>query len=151
MSSSHLLSIKIQGLSWIRETEAQLQMQVPLHSGEPCGVQIWASVSFMSQELIWPCLFLPKSSGAPALCTSSVSVLETVARGEADGSWLAFSKYSLRSAPSIVLFGFSRQSLCVALAILELTVDHAGLELTDQSASTFCVLELKACTTTVQP
>lgn len=74
MSSSRLLSTKIQGLSKVRETEAWLQMcvHVPLHSGVPCEVQMWANVSLMNQELLWPYLFLPESS-----CTSSVSILET--------------------------------------------------------------------------
>ena len=36
----------------------------------------------------------------------------------------------------------------VALAVLELSVDQAGLELRDQPASVFQLLELKACTIT---
>ena len=38
--------------------------------------------------------------------------------------------------------------LCVALAVLELTVDQAGLELRNPSASASQVLGLKVCATT---
>jgi hypothetical protein len=41
--------------------------------------------------------------------------------------------------------------LCISLAILELTLEHAGLELGNLPASTSQVLGLKACTTTVWP
>ena len=40
--------------------------------------------------------------------------------------------------------------LCVALAVLELSVDQAGLELSDLPASTSQVLGLNACATTTQ-
>jgi hypothetical protein len=41
--------------------------------------------------------------------------------------------------------------LCVALAVLELTLDQAGLELRDPSASASQVLGLKKGVTTVWP
>jgi hypothetical protein len=47
-------------------------------------------------------------------------------------------------------FGFLRRFLCVALAVLELTLDRAGLELRNPPASASRVLELKACATTAQ-
>jgi hypothetical protein len=47
----------------------------------------------------------------------------------------------------VVLF-FKTGFLCVALAILELTVDHTGLELRNPPASASQVLGLKACATT---
>jgi hypothetical protein len=50
-----------------------------------------------------------------------------------------------------VLFCFSETGfLCVALAVLELTLDQAGLELRNPSASASQVLGLKACATTAQ-
>jgi hypothetical protein len=48
-----------------------------------------------------------------------------------------------------VLFCFFKTGfLCIALAILELTVDQAGLELRNLPASASQVLGLKACVTT---
>jgi hypothetical protein len=47
---------------------------------------------------------------------------------------------------NIYLFGFSRQGFSVALAVLELTVDQAGLELRNPPASASQVLGLKVCT-----
>ena len=47
-----------------------------------------------------------------------------------------------------LFFGLSRQDFCVALAILELTLDEAGLKLRDLPASASLVLGLKACATT---
>jgi hypothetical protein len=49
------------------------------------------------------------------------------------------------------LFGFvffKILFLCIALAVLELSVDQAGLELRNPPASASQVLGLKACTTT---
>jgi hypothetical protein len=48
-------------------------------------------------------------------------------------------------------FGFwfsETRFLCVALAVLELTLDQAGLKLRNSPASASQVLGLKACTTT---
>jgi hypothetical protein len=45
------------------------------------------------------------------------------------------------------LFVFETGFLCVALAVLELTVDQADLELRDPPASDPGVLGLKACAT----
>jgi hypothetical protein len=44
--------------------------------------------------------------------------------------------------------GFETGFLCIALAVLELTVDQAGLELRNLPASASRVLGLKAYTTT---
>jgi hypothetical protein len=41
--------------------------------------------------------------------------------------------------------------LCIALAVLELTVDQAGLKLRNPLASASQVLGLKVCATTAQP
>jgi hypothetical protein len=46
-------------------------------------------------------------------------------------------------------FVFRDRVLCIALAVLELTVDQAGLELRTLPASASQVLGLKACTNTV--
>jgi hypothetical protein len=52
----------------------------------------------------------------------------------------------------VIWFGFLRQEfLCVVLAVLELSVDQAGLELRDPSGSASGVLGQKVCTTTTQP
>jgi hypothetical protein len=47
-----------------------------------------------------------------------------------------------------VLSPIPRRFLCVALAVLELTLDQAGLELRNLPAPASQVLGLKACTTT---
>jgi hypothetical protein len=48
----------------------------------------------------------------------------------------------------LFFFFFEIGFLCVALAVLELTVDQAGLELRNLPASASRVLGLKACATT---
>jgi hypothetical protein len=49
----------------------------------------------------------------------------------------------------LFFFDFSEtEFLCVALAVLELSVEQAGLELKNLPASASQVLRLKACTTT---
>jgi hypothetical protein len=54
----------------------------------------------------------------------------------------------LKKRCKIICFGFSETGfLCVALAVLELSVDQAGLELRNSPASASQVLGLKACTT----
>jgi hypothetical protein len=51
----------------------------------------------------------------------------------------------------VCLFVFETRFLCVALAVLELTlVDQAGLELRNLPSSAFRVLGLKACATNAQ-
>jgi hypothetical protein len=45
---------------------------------------------------------------------------------------------------------FETGFLCVVLAVLELTLDEAGLELRNPTASASQVLGLKACATTAQ-
>jgi hypothetical protein len=46
------------------------------------------------------------------------------------------------------LLFFETGFLCIALSVLELTVDQAGLELRNPPASASRVLGLKACATT---
>ena len=50
----------------------------------------------------------------------------------------------------IYLFIFETGFLCIDLAVLELTVDQAGLKLRNPPASASQVLGLKACTTTTR-
>ena len=54
--------------------------------------------------------------------------------------------YEIHWAFCFVLFIFKTGFLCTALAVLEFTVDQAGLKLKDQPASASLVLGLKACT-----
>jgi hypothetical protein len=51
----------------------------------------------------------------------------------------------------LLLLFFKTGFLYISLAVLELTLNQAGLELRNLPASASQVLGLKACTTTVQP
>jgi hypothetical protein len=72
----------------------------------------------------------------------------------------AVPAYEMRKTPYLVfctttwvktiLGGLETGFLCVALAVLELTLDQAGLELRSLPASASQVLGLKACTTTAR-
>ena len=49
----------------------------------------------------------------------------------------------------LFVFFFKTRFLCIALSVLELTVDQAGLKLRNPPASASQVLGLKACATTL--